>query len=455
MKSFKKYLFEYTPTIVHNLIVVLYNIYQNKLRFSGNYSKYKKDLSKRRTLEELKKLQLIELNKFLKYAKNNSKYYSEILKDFDSINELKELEKIPILKKDELRKNIEDIITIEKKRGIKVKTGGTTGKSLEVYFTHDDYKKRFATLDVFREDKGYKLGEKTAWFSGKHILNRRDIRLNKFWKYDFYNKIKYYSTFHCSESNIEYFLEDLVRFDPFFISGFPSAIADIAKYGVKNNIDYYSDNIRAIFTTSEQLTDNDRIIIETFFKSKVYNQYASSEGAPFIFECSKGNYHLDLLSGVIEIIQNDNQQNSIFVTSFHTHGTPLIRYDIGDQIVISGNSKCDCGDENPIIKNILGRSNDYIYSKFTGKVNSVNIANAIKEIKGIVKCQIIQKEIDSIEIYLVIDKKEFNQKEKNKLIDEFQNRLGRNMNINVYYVDNIKKESSGKFRLIKNELTNY
>src|SRR5690606_11712837 len=97
--------------------------------------------------------------------------------------------------------------------------------------------------------------------------------------------------------------------------------------------------------------------IEGFFKTKMYNQYASSEGAPFIFECEQGKLHLELQSGVFEVMDANNNPSPsgrLIVTSFTTEATPLIRYDIGDSISLeSENISCNCGIHNPIVKEIL------------------------------------------------------------------------------------------------------
>jgi phenylacetate-CoA ligase len=51
---------------------------------------------------------------------------------------------LPIVTKEMLRKNIEDVITIPKKGAVADHTGGTTGKSLIVYNRVEDIQKRMA-----------------------------------------------------------------------------------------------------------------------------------------------------------------------------------------------------------------------------------------------------------------------------------------------------------------------
>lgn len=59
---------------------------------------------------------------------------------------------------------------------------------------------------------------------------------------------------------------------------------------------------------------------------------------------------MELSTGVFEHFQDSNE---ILVTSFTTHGTPLIRYRIGDSMLFSDISKkCLCKNESPTVKEI-------------------------------------------------------------------------------------------------------
>ncbi len=58
---------------------------------------------------------------------------------------------------------------------------------------------------------------------------------------------------------------------------------------------------------------------------------------PLFGECEYGNLHYDITTGVIENIDNSNE---ILVTSFLNYGTPLIRYRIGDSMVLKSTINC-------------------------------------------------------------------------------------------------------------------
>lgn len=452
-------LFFLLPVFLQNTIISLVNCMLYSKRYGGNYKRFKAEIKQKESLglSDLRQLQEKRAIAFLRYALSNSPFYRNKYIDIDinDITCLKDFGKLPILKKEELRENIKSVYTLSKKKGVVSKTGGTTGKPLEVLYTKEDLQKRFAFLDNFREKLGYKLGKKTAWFSGKKILSEKDVTLNRFWKHDYINKVRYYSTFHIRQKYLLHYIKDLLAYEPEYFVGFPSTLLEIAKYGIKHQIEYSSANLKAIFPTAESINPIDRNTIETYFKAPIYDQYASSEGAPFIFECSEGKLHLELLSGIFEILDSQNQPSNngrLVLTSFSTHGTPLIRYDIGDSLILAPQKTCTCGNNNPIVSEILGRINDYVYSPETGKINLGNISNTLKGVKGVIKFQVIQNQIDALDISIIVDKAIFDKKDKATFLKNWTDRIGNNMTINLKEVNEIPREKSGKFRIAKNNI---
>lgn len=456
MSKFQDKVYKLLPAFVQNGLITLFDYLQYSKRHGGRYQYWYYYIAKSQTLSltELQVLQKERLISFLQFAKSNAAYYHETLKNIDVVNDNIEdyYTKIPIQSKEDIRSNIEKIYTVAAEKAVIAKTGGTTGKSLEVRFTHDDIQQRYACLDYFRAIHGYRLGAKVAWFSGKSILTNRDLAKKRFWKYDWFHKIRYYSTFHINAQTIKSYIDDLNTFRPLFAVGFPSSIYEIAKWGIENNYPLQY-KMKTIFPTAETIVEHEKETLKKFFGAEVRNQYASSEGAPFIVECGKGNLHIDLLSGYFEVLdemQNPSSQGDLVFTSFTTHGTPLIRYAIKDKLSLSTRT-CDCGNNNPLAEAIEGRINDFIFSEERGKINLGNISNCVKYVKGVVKFQIIQDNKDAIEVRVLKDPS-FTTKDEEMFKYELQERLGKNIDISFTYPDNIPREASGKYRIIKNNL---
>lgn len=169
-----------------------------------------------------------------------------------------------------LRENIQAVNTISKKEAVVSHTGGTTGKSLEVFMTNTDMMERMAQLDHFKARVGFEsLEMKRATFNGQHIIPPGQKK-KELWRYNAPTKQMIYSSFHLSEENMKYYVESFNKFKPQSIDGFFTSILDIANYIERNNIALKFRPI-AIFPTSETLTRSGRERIERVFKSKVYD----------------------------------------------------------------------------------------------------------------------------------------------------------------------------------------
>ncbi len=452
----KDKLYQILPVFFQNTLISIYNYLEYKKRYGKHYKHFKQTFEENSSLSknELLAIQKECYKTFIKYAIEKAPFYRNLYQNIENPEDIANISKLPILDKETIRTNIQHIYTIPSSKGIISKTGGTTGKSLKVYFTYRDMQERFAFLDNFRSSVGYKLGKKTAWFSGKNLLTKSDVKKHRFWKTDHLYKVRYYSTFHIKQAYLKYYVEDLIKLKPEYLVGFPSSMLEIAKYGIKHNYDFPKDIVKGIFPTAETISQEMRVSIETFFKSKMYDQYASSEGAPFIFECENNKLHVELQSGVFEVLNDKNEpvkKGKLVVTPFTTSGTPLIRYDIGDEVELSDKT-CTCGNNNPLVKEILGRIDDYVYSPENGKINLGNVSNTLKDTKGIVKFQVLQDTLNEVEIKVQIDTTVFNETIEKTFLNNWRDRLGTQMKIKLAYVPNIPSERSGKFRIVKNNI---
>lgn len=446
------------PDFLQNALITLFNVLAYRQRYGKEYWHFRKVFSDNKwlPLPELEKIQRDKFSEFVQDAIRLSAFYRELYQGVDDAGNIDNIATLPIVTKEMLRKEIHRVHTISKADGIVSKTGGTTGKSLEVLFTVSDMQERFAMLDHFRGNFGYELGKKTAWFSGKNLLDRTDICKSRFWKTDWKHQVRYYSTFHIKDEYLSHYLENLKEFKPKFMVGFPSSMISLAHYGVKHHIVFPDGMIKAIFPTAETITDEIRQTLEDYFRAPVYNQYASSEGAPFIIECAQRNLHLELQSGVFEVVDDFGRparSGKMLVTSFTTHGTPLIRYDIGDAITLSS-QQCSCGNHNPVVAEISGRIDDFVYSPENGKINLGNVSNTLKDTKGIVSFQVIQDSLDAIEILVVKDDTVYDDSIEKVFLKNWRHRVGDKMAVRLRYVPEIPVEKSGKFRMVKNNIKN-
>lgn len=444
--SLKESLIRLSPYLVQNIAVTFFNVYQYKIRHGGHYAYFREFYKKVDYLnqQDLNNVILKKKEDFFKYVVSKSEWYK--CQNFNSLEKFHPLEKTDVIN------NLDKIKTISESEGIVSLTGGTTGASMKVIYTKKDMQERFAVLDHFRSQHGYELGKKTAWFSGKNLITQNDIDKRICSHYDFVNKIRFYSTFLINEKNFDVYWKSLNEFQPEFLVGFPSSVFEICQIARDRGLKY-KGKAKVFFPTAETVLPEHREVISEVLGCKLVDQYASSEGAPFILECSEGCLHIHPLTGIFEVVDEDlnpAQSGQMLVTSFTTHGTPLIRYRIGDSITLANTSKnCACGSIFPLVERIEGRTNDYILSPTHGKVNLGNISNSTKDTRGIVCFQLIQDKIDHLEVRIVASK-DFDKKQELNFISSLRERIGNELELDIRYVEAIEKEKSGKFRIVKN-----
>jgi len=443
--------FKFLPNVIQNLIITIYNTYQYRLRHGGLYHDLREQylLFDSSSRDEIEKESKRRLKEFLNFAIKYSPWYK-------NVNLKHGLSDFPILEKKDLVEKIDQIKTISEFDAITSYTGGTTGSSLKVFYTKPDIQDRNAALDNFRASFGYKLGLKTAWFSGKDLISRNDLKKGICYKEDWINKIRFFSTYHINELNFDIYWDCFQSFAPEFIVGFPSSVLVLCKIANDRGIKY-NGRVKVFFPTAETVLDDHREIISNVLGCRVVDQYASSEGAPFIFECKEGNKHMNTLTGLFEVVDENmspSNEGEMLVTSFSTHGTPLIRYRIGDSLKLpNADFKCKCGSEFPIVESIKGRSNDFLISPENGLVNLGNISNCTKKVNGIIRFQIEQNLINEL-IIKIVPSKVYNQREQNLFEQALRARFGISMKFIFKIVKSIPVEKSGKFRIVKNNLKN-
>lgn len=440
-----------SPIFAQNIMTTAQGMVYKRQRFGKVYHKALKEYLERdyTDREAIEDYQWERVGELIRYAVANSPFYQEFYAgiDTDEVIASRDITKLPVLEKETVRKHIAELYTIPVKDAIESNTSGTTGKSMRFLWRKDDNERRMAYLDAFKIRHGYiPMKMKRASFNSSKIIppgQKKKI----FWRDNLAIRQRIYSGYHCKGDNVRYYVENLNKYKPESLDGYPSALYEVAKYIVNNHVQMSFVPI-AIFPTAETLLPHYKALIEKAFHCPVRDQYASSEGAPFIVECSEGRLHYCMDTGLIEFCED----GQMLVTCFETHGTPLIRYAIGDKAYLSDETICLCGCKLPIVDRIEGRTMDYIQSPENGKFTSIYMSLVSGEFCNSMKAmQFVQNHANSVDVYLETD--ENYKPEMNKIIeDKLHYSLGNSMVIRIHTVDEIKKDPSGKFRLIINNL---
>lgn len=416
-----------------------------------------------RSRDELDELQARELSALLRDAEFYSSFYAARISAARERCQARVIERdptafeilaeMPFLEKDDLREESQRIVSHDPRRSTvaTTHTSGTTGTPLVVEVDSESVQRSFAEWERYYRWMGLKEGFRSARFSGR-ILVRPETKKPPFWVMNRASGQLFMSTYHMTEQNLYAYVRELNRFKPHLIDGYPSAITIISKFILETGIEL-SFTPQAISTTAETLHDHQRVDIERAFGCAVFNQYASSEGAPWIVQCSAGAYHLWTDTGVFEFVnpRNDGTGRRIadlLVTSFRAKKTPLIRYNIGDVVItdpIEPDIACQCGSEFPRVGGVIGRDEDLVVTRHRGAVGRLD--TAFKGLTGILRSKIVQHSLDDVEVYLVVSDS-YSSSTEQQLVANLRERLGA-INIRMTLVDSIPLGRSGKFKAVE------
>lgn len=443
-----QFIYNHAPIAFQNLMVSV----QGKLFEKQRYTKhYYNELIKLRSCKHPFELQKVRMQEFYKLIKKENEFYQKKLANFSGEINLNKLNEYPSLSKEQIRNHIDQMITKNTGDLIALGTGGSTGKSLKFYSNSYDMSRKIAYLDYFKEQHGVYKGMRRVSVGGRKIIPQNQKK-KIFWRFNEPLNQLLISAYHASGENLKYYVQKLNSFKPETLDGYTSVIHNIAKYIIENEINLTFQPI-AIFPTAEALTDEMKKDIEKAFNCPVRNQYASSEGSPFITENTDGELELGPMSGYFELEKVEGKIYELIVTGFYTTTTPLFRYKIGDSVELYEELPENYTQKDIKIKRIIGRNNDFLYSTEKGVITNVHLSTAIRSLGTDAKeSQFIQNEKDRIIVNLVINNNADKELIIEKLTQELKVRFGNGTQFDINFVESIELTKGGKKRFAINNL---
>ncbi|MEW4449569.1 hypothetical protein [Qipengyuania sp. JC766] len=442
------------PVFAQDLAISVQGWRFRRARFGGAFRDHLAAAERDAKLDPgaLARLQLSRLQAFVAHAYDQSPFYRA---KYDAAGvhprdlvSLEDIRRFPPLEKEELRSHTSEIqarSTIGMQGLQAVSTSGTTGTPIRVAYTPEDTQRRFAYLYRMLRRFGIQPSSRSVRFSGRTLFPSAE-RNGIFWRHNHAANQLLMSTYHMTPANLDAYVEKLQSFAPEMLDGYPSAIFLLARHVNRRGM---AGTIapRLIMTTAETLEDFQREEITCAFPgSRIGNQYASSEGAPFVTEDEFGELILNTDTGLIETADG-SPEGEMLVTSFTTHAFPLIRYRIGDTIAFEP-GRLARSMAMPVVKAITGRQEDLIVSPDRGPVGRLD--PVFKKMPStIVESQIEQVSESRVALRVVPDMTAgYRRDQLASVIDELEARLGR-MEIEVQEVDTLERGANGKLRAVK------
>ena len=404
--------------------------------------------------QELQSFQVERLKLFLCDIEQHVPYYQQLFKQLnfkpELISSLEDLKQLPLTGKSLIREQSEQLKADNATGLAKFNTGGSSGEPLIFYIgnkrvSHDVAAKWRATRwwDVDIGDP-----ETVIWGSPIELSGQDKIKLIR----DKLLRTHLIPAFEMSPAKIDGFIRQIKALKPKMLFGYPSALAHIATHAEKTGQVLNDLGIKVAFVTSERLYDHQREKIEQVFACPVANGYGGRDAGFIAHQCPSGGMHITAEDIIVEIVDNNGQvlphgeAGEIVVTHLATRDFPFIRYRTGDVGVLS-DQLCSCGRGLPLLKEIQGRTTDFIVAQNGTVLHGLALIYVLRGIEGIESFKITQYSLNKTTVQIVKGQK-YNQQSKTKIQREFKQRLGQDVQIIVEYIPEIAKEKSGKFRYV-------
>lgn len=398
--------------------------------------------------EELTFLQRDKLQKVLNHSVVKSHYYSalNIKSDTDPIKWLKNF---PILTKQLLTKNVDEILTVTEGKLYKHSSSGSTGVRSTVYWTPVEQDRHRVSQVVWWEWSGYKMG--MPILQTGMTTNRGLVKTLK----DFFFRTYYLNAFVHTKKQSEKALQWAKRQKECILGGYASSLYVLAQQTERNS----EVAFKSVITWGDKLFDHYRHEIEKKFNTKVYETYGAAEGLmiaaqkdlPYMYLMTN-NVYLELLDDEGNEVE-DGQIGRVVITSLNAFAMPLIRYQLGDLAIRLPRNRYPKERQLnfPILQKVIGRDTDLIKTT-SGKYMVVHSFTGIFEhISEVKQFCIIQRSLSGIEIeYIPSDNFKFEVLDsvKRMILDA----LEEDFVISFKEVKEIKPTQSGKPQIIQSFL---
>jgi phenylacetate-CoA ligase len=400
--------------------------------------------------EKVESLAQKRLHFILSLAYQKIPFYSKIFRSRgitpDDIKNADDLALLPVLRRRDLIENQKEMLNTDFRPDecfVKT-TSGSTGEPVVLLFDPDDWYRYEGIALRGQLQGGLRFRHKVAVVGTPATLAQ-----NQFYRMlSQLGRLRYGSV----ADDVGVVLSSLRNFRPHVLKTLPSFLRVATEKGA---------NFRCplVFSMSEVLDQSLRKEVESDLGASIINLYGSIEFRSIAWECSYSSlYHLDADAVVVEAVKFDSDSPAnpgeparILVTGLLSRAMPLIRYELGDMVVLS-DDECSCGVELPLIERIEGRQLDCIRLPSGRLISPYVLSEWVKELGAIKQYQVIQQERDRISVKIV-PVRAFDE----ELIHRWSSRLGEivgeEVTVEPVVVSSIPIERPGKYKYVMSRVS--
>lgn len=433
-----------SPVFVQNLLVSLRGWQIQKTRFNKEFYQLLKHFEE----SDPNEVNEERFGEFIKQA-NNTPFWNERFRQYEidikALNLLEELKKLPVLTKEEVKENVEQIKNslIAKKDLKKIQTSGTTGSGLVFYQTQLMENAQWAVWWRYRRRLGINLNQWCGWFGGRTII---DINQGKppYWRINKPGKQVMFSAHHLNLNTVEEYYNEIKRRNLEWLHGYPSQLAFLSSLIKEKGL--IPLQMSHITVGGENLLEYQKNNIQQMLGAFPYNHYGLAEGVANISQYPDEHFGCDQDFSFCEFIskEDDGSKYRIIGTNYYNDAFPLIRYDTNDLISLKKDK------DRVIINSIDGRNEDFI--TLPNGVKLGRLDHIFKSLTFVREAQLYQPKKGKL-IIKIVKGEGYNQFSSEKqILENARERLGSEIYIEIEYLEKIPRTKSGKLKFVISDI---
>lgn len=325
----------------------------------------------------LQELQNRRLRSMLHWAYNQVPYYHQLFRALNlhpsAVRTARDLAKLPVLTKQDVRRNAQDL----RAKGVRMRLAATTGSTgIPLVIGHDAESSAAGKAVMLRALRAHGVHFTDNFVRITHRHHRQALH-ERLGVLPICSLSVYDSPARLARAARALKLDVLHTY--------PSVLQAMIASGER------LPAVRRVFSTTEVLTERAREQIQQAFNAPVADLHGAVEFPSLLWECPSGaGYHVDADYAVIEHGEN----NELIITGLFNRGMPLVRYALGD-LAEPSDEQCSCGRGLPLVKRIEGRSDDALVMP-DGELVSPRRVNVLDGIAGVEQYRIVQQQKDRI-----------------------------------------------------------
>lgn len=442
------------PTALQNCVVSLHGRGIQRRRFGREFEGLLEGVLQRAALSgaELESFQGRRLREHFAAATSSpfwSRRFAECGLVPSAEDPFAELEKLPILTKDEVRAHTDAILIPSAGELVDAHTSGSTGAGLRFKSTADCERETWAVWWRYRLAHGIEREEPCGVFGGRSIVPLHQTR-PPYHRHNRPGRQFLFSAYHLSERTAADYAQAISQAGLRWLHGYPSMLALLATFLRDQGITL-ARPMRWITAGAENLFPHQARILEEVFGCPVLEHYGQAEAVANASECAHGRLHVDEDFSLVELVPHDEDDGVVRLvgTNWSNAAFPLFRYDSGDHATLAG-GPCPCGNPWRPLEDIDGRSEDYVVRADGSRIGRMD--HCFKDLVHIREAQIHQARPGALTLRVVKGEGYDAAGAEAEMLREVRRRVGRDMGIEVEYLGEIPKSARGKLRFVVSEL---